>query len=63
MGRDPSATVDDGWGRIRGEDSSARPFKTKGSWEFARRMLSCNTPVDYFPIPRLGSAMLIERVF
>ena len=37
---------DDGWGRIRGEDSTARPFKTKGSWEFARRTLSCRTPVD-----------------
>jgi len=40
------ARNDDGWGRIRGEDSTARPFKTKGSWEFARRTLSCNTPVD-----------------
>ena len=28
--------VDDGWGRLRGEDSTARPFKKKGSWEFAR---------------------------
>jgi len=41
-----SSAPDDGWGRKRGEDSSARPFKTKGSWEFARRTLSCNTPVD-----------------
>ena len=37
---------DDGWGRIRGEDSTACPFKTKGSWEFARRTLSCSNPVD-----------------
>ena len=38
--------VDDVWGRIHGEDSTARPFKTKGSWEFARRTLSYNNPVD-----------------
>ena len=38
--------VDDGWGRLRGENSTARPFKTKGSWEFARQTLSCNNPVD-----------------
>jgi hypothetical protein len=37
---------DDGWGRKRGEDSTTRPFKTKGSWAYARRTLSCNTPVD-----------------
>ena len=37
---------DDGWGRIRGADSTARPFKTKGSWEFARQTLGCNSPVD-----------------
>ena len=43
---EPEARIDEGWGRIRGEDSTARPFKTKGSWEFARRTLSCNTPVD-----------------
>ena len=38
--------VDDGWGRIWGEDSTARPFKTKGSWEFVMLTLSYNKPVD-----------------
>jgi hypothetical protein len=37
---------DDGWGRNRGEDSTTRLIKTKGSWAYARRTLSCNTPVD-----------------
>ena len=41
------ARNDDRWGRKRGEDSTTRPFKTKGSWEFARRTLSCNTPTDW----------------
>ena len=36
---------DDGWGRKRGEDSTARPIKTKGSWNSARRILSCNIPI------------------
>ena len=39
-GRDWSAPVDDGWGCIHGADSSAHPFKTEGSWEFAQRTLS-----------------------
>ena len=38
---------DDGWGRKRDDPSTARPFKTKGSWAYARRTLSCNTPVDF----------------
>ena len=46
MQDEPEARIDDEWGRKRGEDSTARPFKTKGLWEFARRTLSCNTPVD-----------------
>ena len=41
-----NGTVDNGWGRIRGKDSTARPFKTKGLWEFVRRTLSYNNPVD-----------------
>ena len=28
-------TVNNGWGRIRGADNTARSFKTKGPWEFA----------------------------
>ena len=39
--------VDDGWGRKRGEDLTARPFKTKGSWNLARRILSCNIFINY----------------
>lgn len=35
---------DDGWGRRRGEGASAQPFKTKGSWIFARRALSSKIP-------------------
>ena len=73
-GRDWSAPVDDGWGRIRGADSSACLFKTKGSWEFAQKILSCNVHVDCLPIilalgnmntpvPRSGSAVLIQRIF
>jgi len=38
---------DDGWGLRRDDPSTARPFKTKGSWAYARRTLSCNTPVDF----------------
>ena len=38
--------VDDGWGRLCGEDSTDRPFKMKGLWEVARQTLSCNNPVD-----------------
>ena len=69
-----SAPVDGGWGRIHGANCLAHPFKTKGSWEFLWRTLSCNVPVDCFhiilalgnlnsPVPRSGSAMLIQRIF
>ena len=37
---------DDGWGRKR-DGPSLAPFKTKGSWAYMRRTLSCNTPVDF----------------
>ena len=65
----------DGWGCMCGINSSAPQFKTKGSWEFARRTLRYNVPVvDCFPIisalgnlnppvPRSGSAVSIQRIF
>ena len=37
---------DERWGYIRGVESMAQLFKTKGSWEFAWQTLSCNNPVD-----------------
>ena len=37
--------MDDGWGRLRGTTSAARPFKTKGSWAYARITPSCNNPL------------------
>jgi hypothetical protein len=37
---------DGGWGRIRGNNDSTRAMKTKGSWAFARRTISCNTAPD-----------------
>ena len=37
---------DGGWGRIRSNNGSTRAMKTKGSWAFARRTLSCNTATD-----------------
>ena len=43
-GHDQSFPVDEGWGCLRGSGSSTRPFKTKGSWAYARRALSCNVP-------------------
>ena len=52
-------TVDDGWGRIRGACSTARLHRTKGSWEFARRTLGCNNPVD--PLQSLA-VMAAEKV-
>ena len=39
--------MDDGWG-------GTGAFKTKGSWEFVWRTLSCKTPVDYLAIPNIG---------
>ena len=50
--------MDDGWVQIRGANSSAHPFKTKGSWDFARRTLSCQKP----PL-RTGAAVSIQRIF
>ena len=37
----------------------AHPFKVKGSWEFARRTLRCNNPVD--PLRPLA-VMAAEKV-
>ena len=63
-GWDPSATADTVWGRICGEDSLAHPFKTKRSWEFSWRTLSCSTHIDKcIPTSRLGSVVLIQRIF
>ena len=45
MQDEPEAKEDEGWGRKRDGPSTA-PFKTKGSWAYTRRTLSCNTPVD-----------------
>ena len=57
-------TGDDGWGRIYGEGSLDHPFKTEGSWDFLRRTLSCNTHIyDYIFTSRLGSVVLIQRIF
>ena len=57
-GHNWSATVDDDWGRIYGADSSTRPFKTKGLWDFARRTLSCLKPPQ-----RTGATVSIQRIF
>ena len=35
-----------GWGRIRTNNGSTRAIKTKGSWAFARRTLSCETATN-----------------
>ena len=59
---------DDGWGRNRGEDSTHRPIKTKGSWAYARRTLSCRTPVDSVealvvpvrPLAEMAAGMVAE---
>ena len=37
---------DGGWGRIRSNNGSTRTMKTKGSWAFARRTISCNSAPD-----------------
>ena len=52
-----SAPVDNGWGQIRGADSLAGPFKTKGLWDFARGTLSCMK----LP-PRTEATMAIQRI-
>ena len=53
--------VDDGWERIRGEDNMARPFKTKGSWEFTRQTLSCSNPVDPLrPLVEMAAEKMTE---
>ena len=51
--------IDDVWGRICGEDSMARTFKTEGLWEFARLTLRYNNPVD--PLQPLA-VMAAEKV-
>ena len=59
---------DDGWGRNRGEDSTHRPIKTKGSWAYARRTLSSRTPVDSVealvvpvrPLAEMAAGMVAE---
>ena len=57
-GCDRSSPVNDGWGRIHGADSSSRPFKTKGSWDFEGRTLS------YLKSPlRIEAAVTIQRIF
>ena len=62
-GSDQISPVDKGWGYLRGTNSSTRPMKTKGSWTFARRTLSCNNPMDQTrkEIPSL-SVMASEQV-
>ena len=68
MQDEPEARIDDGWGRERGENSMA-PFKTKGSWEFVRRTLSCNTPVDLVyplvdplrPLAKMAAEKVVEH--
>jgi hypothetical protein len=43
---DRRGAEDGGWGRIRSNNGSTRAMKTKGSWAFARRTLSCENPTD-----------------
>jgi len=35
-----------GWGRVRDGNSANQPYKTKGSWKFARHILGFNIPVN-----------------
>jgi len=49
-----SGATGDGWGRIRlGPNAYFKhpPPRTKGSWKFSRRILSCNIPVDDYVPP------------
>ena len=57
-GRDRSAPEDDGWGWIRSANSLSPPFKTKGSWNFARRTLSYTKPA-----PRIEAAVSTQRIY
>lgn len=41
-----SRETDDGWGRKRDGNSAKEPFKTKGTWSSARRILSSNVQAD-----------------
>ena len=41
---DQRAMEDDGWGKIHNINGSTRAIKTKGSWAYARRTLSCDNP-------------------
>ena len=43
---DRMAAEDGRWGRIRSNNGSTRAMKTKGSWAFARRTLSCETATN-----------------
>ena len=41
-----TTTLNDGWGRKREGSDAQQPYKSKGSWKFARGVLSTNIEVD-----------------
>ena len=56
---DRRGAEDGGWGRIRSNNGSTREMKTKGSWAFARRTLSCKYPTDP-PIIKVTSLTVLS---
>ena len=46
LGTDGRAMEDDGWGKIGNNNGSTKAVKTKGSWAYARRTLSCDNPTN-----------------
>jgi len=50
-----------GWGRVRGGNSANQPYKTRGSWKFARHILGFNIPVKNASLEPSQRAQASER--
>lgn len=51
----------DGWGRVRDGNSANQPYKTRGSWTNARRILGCNIPVNDASQERMQRGQISDR--
>ena len=59
LGPDRRAQEDDGWGKIRNNNGSTKAIKTKGSWAYARRTLSCDNPSTDPPTIKVPSLTVL----
>ncbi|KAL3762651.1 hypothetical protein ACHAW5_007222 [Stephanodiscus triporus] len=53
--------ISDGWGRVRDGSSANQPYKTRGSWTSARRILGCNIPVKNISQERMQGGQNSDR--